>query len=418
MAGDFSNYQLSRLMTQSRTTRKLEEVRHALKSNETAMMGLGEESRVHNVETSRILSSEGAHYILVKGDIDSQSSQDEDDEGRGWKEQENEYSGGQREQEASGGQKREDKEELAGGMSSEQFVAEREERLFDSPSQSDSDEEVRGVVRRHKSPRPLSDSPPPPREVHTLSPHTREQESDRGGDVEHSTVHSEQSAPSELTAGISQACRVPHTHTELEQGHTLVMEEHSPVHPKPSPPASTDNSAALSHTHTPDKDSPPHTKPDPVKADSPKMIEADSPAMIEPSPPHTHPPPPTNESSQTTRVQPPHSKTQAVLDASRRHSGNAPSQITPEHSPSPSESSSSENEWTEDLLSLPPSKARARLREEAKELGRESSRQSRAAAAVSSIMYKEAQVLLDLTLAMPTVSCTCVCTAEKTLLLK
>lgn len=41
-------------------------------------MGLSGEANIHDVETSRILSSESAHYILVQGkDIDSQSSQDE-----------------------------------------------------------------------------------------------------------------------------------------------------------------------------------------------------------------------------------------------------------------------------------------------------------------------------------------------------
>ena len=52
-----------------------------LKSNDTAIVGLGEESKVHEVETSRIVSSEASHYILVKRtDIESQSSQDEGDD--------------------------------------------------------------------------------------------------------------------------------------------------------------------------------------------------------------------------------------------------------------------------------------------------------------------------------------------------
>ena len=51
-----------------------------LKSNDTAVVGLGEESKVHEVETSRIVSSEASHYILVKGmDIEGQSSQDEEE---------------------------------------------------------------------------------------------------------------------------------------------------------------------------------------------------------------------------------------------------------------------------------------------------------------------------------------------------
>ena len=78
IADDFSTYQLYKLLTQSRTSQKLEEVRKVLKSNQTATMGLSGEANIHDVETSRILSSESAHYILVRGtDIDGQSSQDE-----------------------------------------------------------------------------------------------------------------------------------------------------------------------------------------------------------------------------------------------------------------------------------------------------------------------------------------------------
>ena len=69
-------------MKRSRISQKLDGVRKVLKSNDTAVIGLGEESKVHEVETSRIMSSESAHYILVKGaDIDGQSSQDENEEG-------------------------------------------------------------------------------------------------------------------------------------------------------------------------------------------------------------------------------------------------------------------------------------------------------------------------------------------------
>ena len=69
-------------MKRSRISQKLEGVRKVLKSNDTAVVGLGEESKVHEVETSRIVSSEASHYILVKGAdiVESQSSQDEEEE--------------------------------------------------------------------------------------------------------------------------------------------------------------------------------------------------------------------------------------------------------------------------------------------------------------------------------------------------
>ena len=77
MADDFSNYQLSKLMKRSRISKKLADVRQVLKSNETAVIGLGEESKVTEVESSRIVSSDSAHYILVKGRELESSSQDD-----------------------------------------------------------------------------------------------------------------------------------------------------------------------------------------------------------------------------------------------------------------------------------------------------------------------------------------------------
>ena len=89
VAEDFSSYQLSKLLQRSRTSKKLDNVRKVLKSNDTALVGLGEEAQVHEVESSRIVSSDSAHYILVRGmDVDSQSSasqteEEEEGEARG-----------------------------------------------------------------------------------------------------------------------------------------------------------------------------------------------------------------------------------------------------------------------------------------------------------------------------------------------
>ena len=67
-------------MKRSRISQKLADVRKVLKSNDAAVLDLSSESNVHEVETSRIMSSEAAHYILVKGvDVESQSSQDEEE---------------------------------------------------------------------------------------------------------------------------------------------------------------------------------------------------------------------------------------------------------------------------------------------------------------------------------------------------
>ena len=77
VASDFSNYQLSKLMQRSRTSQKLADVRKVLRSSETTVIGLSEESKVHEVEASRIMSSDSAHYILVKGrELESPSQED------------------------------------------------------------------------------------------------------------------------------------------------------------------------------------------------------------------------------------------------------------------------------------------------------------------------------------------------------
>ena len=82
VANDFSNYQLNKLMKRSKLNRQLEDVRKTLKSNETSVRVLGGEgggkSLSCEVESNRIMSSDSAHYILVKGvDLKTGSSQDE-----------------------------------------------------------------------------------------------------------------------------------------------------------------------------------------------------------------------------------------------------------------------------------------------------------------------------------------------------
>ena len=82
VADDFSNYQLSKLMRRSKLNQKLEDVRKVLKSSETAVVGLSQGSQVCDVETSRIMSSDSAHYILVRG-VDMESSSQDEAESQG-----------------------------------------------------------------------------------------------------------------------------------------------------------------------------------------------------------------------------------------------------------------------------------------------------------------------------------------------
>ena len=80
VANDFSNYQLSRLLKRSKLTKQLEGVRKTLRSGDTAASQIigGQTGSNYEVEANRIMSSDSAHYILVKGvDLDESSSQDE-----------------------------------------------------------------------------------------------------------------------------------------------------------------------------------------------------------------------------------------------------------------------------------------------------------------------------------------------------
>ena len=66
MADDFSQYQLARLVKRSRVSERLECVRRALRSGEAAV-AVGDMSKVHHVETNRVVSSDHTRYILVRG---------------------------------------------------------------------------------------------------------------------------------------------------------------------------------------------------------------------------------------------------------------------------------------------------------------------------------------------------------------
>ena len=87
MANDFSNYQLSKLMQRSKLNRQLEDVRKILKSSETVGVGLTGQSQSCEIEANRIMSSDSAHYILVRGvDVEGSSQDGEQGEEEGVKE--------------------------------------------------------------------------------------------------------------------------------------------------------------------------------------------------------------------------------------------------------------------------------------------------------------------------------------------
>ncbi len=79
-ADDFSDYQLARLKNRNSVTRKLVSVRKALNASQSASYGIPE-GKECDIEAKRIVSSEGRHYILIKGkgiaSMNEESSRDD-----------------------------------------------------------------------------------------------------------------------------------------------------------------------------------------------------------------------------------------------------------------------------------------------------------------------------------------------------
>ena len=58
-------------MKRNRISQKLEKVRNVLKSGEVTV-AMGDATKVHHVETNKVVSSDHTHYILVRGsDLES-----------------------------------------------------------------------------------------------------------------------------------------------------------------------------------------------------------------------------------------------------------------------------------------------------------------------------------------------------------
>ncbi len=331
-------------------------MRQVLKSNETAVMGLSDESRVQEVETSRIISSEDAHYILVKGRGINSQSEDEDD---------------RQERENDRGKKEEKKEYWSMDNSSEMNVVGMVE------------------VKEH---------------VDLLSEKSTAEEFDRTVDSDKTIADTnEYISVSQLMA----TSPVSHDSDPVPHDNDPVSHDNDPV-PHDNDPVSHDNDPVVDTISDTNSSSP--EPRDSICIEPP--IEWDRTSPVDYKAPEIsvsvllQPPPllvttagvqsPKQDSvslqslnkSHETNVTPPHHITVSPSQLNTKQESLAPD-VGPV---SPQESDNLDSDWDEDLLSIAPEEAQDRLREEVRELGRERSRQSRAAAAVSNTMYKEAQV--------------------------
>ncbi len=345
-------------MKQSHTTRKLEEVRKVLKSNETAVMGLNDAAHITEVETSRILSSEDAHYILVKSTaIDGQSM----DIGGGSKEEEEDHNSvANKANEVESIKVKESINVVAVDRNplTEYYTTIKDELVYFIDSDSDS-----------------SLDQPPLKRIKPMSPDTKIPE-----DV-----------PLPLSSNGPDGLMTP----------DFVSNPHETVKSPPQPVVS-----AQSHT-TPQQSAPPSfdvkTQADALtpsldvrtQAVKTQAVKTQADALTPSLDVRTQAdalPPSLDVRTQADALTPSLDvRTQAdaltpSLDVRTQADALIPSLDT---NISPQQSYS---EWDDGLLSLAPQEAQDQLREEVTELERERGRQSRAAASVSNTMYKEAQV--------------------------
>ena len=66
---DFSNYQMAKLMKQSKLTRKLDAVRKEINTRHTGDVsaGFAQASTASEIVTRKVVSDDRSHYILIKG---------------------------------------------------------------------------------------------------------------------------------------------------------------------------------------------------------------------------------------------------------------------------------------------------------------------------------------------------------------
>ena len=333
VASDFSDYQLGRLMRRSRLSRQLEDVRHSLK--ETGSEIIGGQLGSFEVEANRIMSSDSAHYILVKGvDVEGSNSQDELNDvvvGR---------------------------DDVAGNETWNSAELDMEEGRSDVIAcKNDVVAEVEAEVVAEKEVKGAEDV--------SFNSLTAGRVPTSTTNVEDDIIHR---APKDA---------LPEEKKEEEEGREKVpCVNVSTCEPQPASGrkhAVVGTEPALTPTAKEDAIVSPISAKSPVNAELliPPPASANSPVSAK----STELQPASTIAESDSEVHPPE---EVVSEEGRGESGEV---------------------WEGGVLELSPREARSRLEEEVTELGREMERQQRAAAAIGSLVYREAQVRPCLSLA-------------------
>ena len=327
VASDFSDYQLGRLMRRSRLSRQLEDVRHSLK--ETGSEIIGGQLGSFEVEANRIMSSDSAHYILVKGvDVEGSNSQDELNDvvvGR---------------------------DDVAGNETWNSAELDMEEGRSDVIAcKNDVVAEVEAEVVAEKEVKGAEDV--------SFNSLTAGRVPTSTTNVEDDIIHTahKHALPEEKKEEEEEREKVPCVNVSTCEPQPASGRKHAVVGTEPALTPTAKEDAIVS----------------PISAKSPVNAELLIPPPV--SAKSTELQPASTVAESDSEVHPPE---EVVSEEGRGESGEV---------------------WEGGVLELSPREARSRLEEEVTELGREMERQQRAAAAIGSLVYREAQVRPCLSLA-------------------
>lgn len=371
-------------MTRSKLNQRLEDVRKVLKSSETVTIGLEGQSPSCEVEASRIMSSDSAHYILVKG-MEMEGLDREDLEPGPELDVESGLDGSVRPSDLKDGDVIIDRDDVITKSSTEALNSERGMGLEQlgpeshpaqqAPTEEDSSQVTDGEVEQLPLVQEVSQSQTAP------GPLTQ--------DIPHSQV-----GPGPLVQEVSQSQTGP------------LVEKVSQCQTGPS-------SGVLHEAHTEDtlaSDTSMGTEKCILPATNPQQSMSEQQSMTSELTDTAVPPAHHGERIDMSPLATPSANddlgtTEPLVDtrgpvSSESDSAGYGSESSHEESPrpigpEPSRRGKEEEEgvgWEEDLLQLSPKAAQLRLREEGSELDQQRERQSRAAAIISSHVYREAQV--------------------------
>ena len=400
-------------MTRSKINQRLEDVRKVLKSSETVTIGLEGQPPSCEVEASRIMSSDSAHYILVKG-MEMEGVDREDLEPGPELDVESGLGGSVRPSDLKDGDVIIDRDDVITKSSTETLKSERGIGLEQlgpesshpaqqAPTVEDGSQVTDGEVEQLPLVQEVSESQTAPGPLTQDIPHSQVGPGPQVEEVSHS-----QAGHVPLVQEVSQS----------QTGHVPLVEEvsHSQAGPLVQGVSHSQvgpSSGVLHEAHTEDtlaSDTSMGTEKCILPATDPQQLMPEQQSMTSELTDTAVPPahhgeridmsplatPSANDDSGTTEPLvdtrgPVSSESDSAGYVSQSSREDSPRPIGPE----PSWRGKEEEEgvgWEEDLLQLSPEAAQLRLREEGSELDQQRERQIRAAASISSHVYREAQV--------------------------